>query len=293
MGVTRPNGNSPDTPSKEKNLTISVDLDPRKILAEVEREKEEMAIHFASSMAKATSEGGAKQLSLEPDRRAESPTSRLDSSDTLVDELDSLRVEFASIESSHPSDCGLTAQSDMPSEVPHHALVPYIIALKLESAGCDWATVMHWVKYLFSDGPDGHAARQDEDTYIQRNEISELANDTLARMSLAGGSGNKRLNSRRIVVTNIAADAGVYELAVVFDEYDMYDNTMQGPLIMLRNPTNEKRQDITLLKERHPLNGTRAAYIDFFDTQSAWAASRVIESIFGLKLRVRLASDVF
>jgi hypothetical protein len=48
-----------------------------------------------------------------------------------------------------------------------------------------------------------------------------------------------------------------------------------------------------MLKERHPLNNTRAAYVDFYDSQAAWAASRAIEHIFGLKLRIRLASEVF
>jgi hypothetical protein len=46
------------------------------------------------------------------------------------------------------------------------------------------------------------------------------------------------------------------------------------------------------LEEKHPHNGTRAAYIDFHDRMSAWKASRVMDNIFGLNLRVRLAVDV-
>ena len=46
------------------------------------------------------------------------------------------------------------------------------------------------------------------------------------------------------------------------------------------------------MEERHPYNRTRAAYIDFADRKTAWEASRVTDSIFGLKLRVRLAVDM-
>ena len=47
-----------------------------------------------------------------------------------------------------------------------------------------------------------------------------------------------------------------------------------------------------MLEEKHPQNGTRAAYIDFHDRMSAWKASRIRDNIFGLNLRVRLAIDV-
>lgn len=95
--------------------------------------------------------------------------------------------------------------------------------MKLEIARCDWAKVLGWTKYLFSNGADGHKARQAEKEYAQKceEEISELVEDTLRRMSLDHVNISHLKNGRRIVVTNIAADAGVYDLAVVFDEFEM------------------------------------------------------------------------
>jgi hypothetical protein len=52
-------------------------------------------------------------------------------------------------------------------------------------------------------------------------------------------------------------------------------------------------EEYRILKQRNPTNGTKAAYIDFYNKQAAWEASHGHKSIFGLKLRVRLAKEVF
>jgi hypothetical protein len=90
-------------------------------------------------------------------------------------------------------------------------------------AGCDCGKVMGWTKYLFSDGFDGHKAQQEKKAYIDKCEakLDELVENTLKQTSMKHEKRNDLKLSRRIAVTNIAADAGVYDLAVVFHEYEM------------------------------------------------------------------------
>ena len=114
--------------------------------------------------------------------------------------------------------CGSESPEALGSE-----LIPYAIALKLEMGGCDWSKTMGWLKYLFSDGIDGHKAQQDKKAYIENCEakINELAEGTRKLMSVKHPNMKHLANPRRVVVTNIAADAGIYELALFFDVYEV------------------------------------------------------------------------
>lgn len=48
-----------------------------------------------------------------------------------------------------------------------------------------------------------------------------------------------------------------------------------------------------MLDERHPTNRTKAAYVQLMNTESMEYASRHIARIFGLKLYIRRAADMF
>lgn len=89
--------------------------------------------------------------------------------------------------------------------------------------GCDWGKVAGWTKYLFSDGDEGYKAQQEKTAFIQNceEEIAELVESTRKQMSFDHLNKKHLKDARRIIVTNIAADAGVYELAVVFDDFEM------------------------------------------------------------------------
>ncbi|KAF2015934.1 hypothetical protein BU24DRAFT_422248 [Aaosphaeria arxii CBS 175.79] len=77
---------------------------------------------------------------------------------------------------------------------------------------------------------------------------------------------------RRLIVTNIAADAGRGELASVF----------------ATNSYAWRRMKI--LDERHPKNGTRTAYVEMSSRKQAKAACRTIYAfIFGLRVQIELA----
>ncbi|KAF2657298.1 hypothetical protein K491DRAFT_595160 [Lophiostoma macrostomum CBS 122681] len=140
--------------------------------------------------------------------------------------------------------------------------------------GLPWETLLNWTKYLFSSEPDGYKALQEKQAYIESEEakLNKIIEEVSAEEAKYHTTVDKKQLLNHIIVTNIAADAGEEELQCVFSYYQFHG--------------------ITILKKKHPQNGTRAAYIDFYDRMSAWNASRVIDSIFGLKLRVRLAVDV-
>lgn len=89
-------------------------------------------------------------------------------------------------------------------------VLPYAIALQLEK-------VVAWTKCLFNK------AEQEKDAYIRK--VDQDLNVVIQQVS---DDENKRFHSvgkvmlfRRVVVTNIATDAGEEELAHVFGEFDM------------------------------------------------------------------------
>lgn len=87
-------------------------------------------------------------------------------------------------------------------------IVPYAVALRLESAGSKWEDVQGWSKYLFSDGPDGHEAQEQKEEMIKReNEkldiiIKHVLEEELRHREVE----DKQRLPCRLIVSNLAAD---------------------------------------------------------------------------------------
>lgn len=115
------------------------------------------------------------------------------------------------------------ALSKLKAETIPENLAPFVIALLLERAGCDWATIFGWSKYLFSDGLDSFQAQQDKEAYMKKveHDLKKLVEQTVQAERKHHEVDNKRMLPYRVVVTNISADAGEQELAGVFDLYGM------------------------------------------------------------------------
>jgi hypothetical protein len=96
----------------------------------MERERQEILRQFdrTASVTLSPFHDDPMQMLAELDRHSQSIISNLDSADTLVDDLDSLRVEFASLRSSHPDNGGTAspAVSSMSAQDKERRIdVPY------------------------------------------------------------------------------------------------------------------------------------------------------------------------
>lgn len=102
-------------------------------------------------------------------------------------------------------------------------VTPRKIALYLENSGCEWEKVAAWIQYLFGSGANSDKAQKEQDEYIRKTEedLNKLIEYTLAEEREFQATRDKELLPCRIVVTNIAADAGKEELALIFNKFEM------------------------------------------------------------------------
>ena len=81
----------------------------------------------------------------------------------------------------------------------------YAAALQLEAAACQWQEVQSWMSYLFSSGKAGHSVQGYKNPPV--HDPPRSVGDPEADLSC------------RVVVTNIAVDAGKAELAKLFHDF--------------------------------------------------------------------------
>ncbi|KAF1953829.1 hypothetical protein CC80DRAFT_595399 [Byssothecium circinans] len=154
-------------------------------------------------------------------------------------------------------------------------LLPRAIALRLEQAAIQWDKVQGWTEYLFSDGPNGHVAQREEDIFMQNAfaQLEELKQKNLEDEAIQLATEEQACLPRRLVVTNIAADADEEELEELFKDFKW------------------EICRITILDERDPVKRTQTAYIDMDRREAARFASFIFGFIYGLRVDIRLAVE--
>jgi hypothetical protein len=107
---------------------------------------------------------------------------------------------------------------DRPEAVLNPAIAPYVIAIQLEVAGCEWEKAQGWTTLLFSSGLDGYRARREKDRIVKQaeEELAVIIQHTLQEEELYLSLGNNTRLPHRLIVSNIAADAGEEDLKEFF-----------------------------------------------------------------------------
>lgn len=99
------------------------------------------------------------------------------------------------------------------------AITHYGDTLLAENATCDTETAVPNNNSFFSNKPDEDKDLQEKEAYVQRCEdnlkpqIQQAMSEYQAMIDA--------MMERRVVVTNIAADAELYDLALVFEKFDV------------------------------------------------------------------------
>ncbi|KAF2034728.1 hypothetical protein EK21DRAFT_107856 [Setomelanomma holmii] len=155
------------------------------------------------------------------------------------------------------------------------AVIPYIIALQLERAGCNWEYVKGWTTYLFSSGFDGHAAQRQKQKVVNQAsaELDQVIKHTLQEEKKYSGAVETARLPCRLIVSNVAADAVAEDLEEFFCQYRFY------------------LQEIKVLAERDPVKRTKLAHVDMYTRDAAVRASFMVGHVFGLMLKIQLAVE--
>lgn len=98
------------------------------------------------------------------------------------------------------------------------AVVSCAIALQLEVAGLRWEEAQGWTTYLFSGSLDGHNARHNKDKIVNQatQELDKIIQDVLHEEKRYLNTESKIRQLRRLIVSNIAADASEEDLKEFF-----------------------------------------------------------------------------
>ncbi|KAL1595826.1 hypothetical protein SLS60_009516 [Paraconiothyrium brasiliense] len=150
----------------------------------------------------------------------------------------------------------------------------YATALQLEKVGAKWEVAQGWTAYLFSAGASGYdAVRKKQQVVKKANaELDALIQQVLDEEAIYWANQEKDLLPRRLLLSNISAGADAEEVALFFSEF-RYDI-----------------QDIKMLS-RDPLSRTQTAHVDMYTRGAARQASYAMGSIFGLIVKIRLATE--
>ncbi|KAL5121835.1 hypothetical protein ACEQ8H_000050 [Pleosporales sp. CAS-2024a] len=100
-------------------------------------------------------------------------------------------------------------------------IIPYIIALQLEMAGLSWEEIQIWTTYLFSDGFDGYKACLQKDAIVKQatKELDEMVEHLPKEDEHYRKLENEARLPCRLIVSNVAADAGVGDLRQFFSPF--------------------------------------------------------------------------
>jgi hypothetical protein len=96
--------------------------------------------------------------------------------------------------------------------------VPYAVALQLEYAGCDWEVTAQYTAYLFSSDLDGYKAQQEKEYVIRQasDKHNEVIQQFIEEEEATRAAENTTSLHRRLIVTNIAADAQEDDVFKIF-----------------------------------------------------------------------------
>ncbi|CAI6341789.1 unnamed protein product [Periconia digitata] len=137
-------------------------------------------------------------------------------------------------------------------------VMPYLVALLLEDGGLDWDVTNAAVKHVLEDAP-----------------LRLFVDRTTKDLQVRAEQAKREVLGSRLVVTSIAADAGLRDVISAF----------QGRL-------STCAYTITLLRERKPVARTQTAWVDFSSRKAAIEAASVKRlNIFGLYAKVSLAVE--
>ncbi|KAF2178552.1 hypothetical protein K469DRAFT_599154 [Zopfia rhizophila CBS 207.26] len=152
--------------------------------------------------------------------------------------------------------------------------VGHAVALQLEANGHDLSRTLGWTSYLFSTGSRSFADQQEQDRVVKRavEILEQTVKYTWEKEKMYQAAEEKARLPSRIIVENIAADAGIGELVALFGGFHI--------------------QEVRILNEREPIKRTRVAHIDMHSVQAAKEALLMIKYIFGLRVYIRRAVGV-
>jgi hypothetical protein len=107
---------------------------------------------------------------------------------------------------------------------PHHRVIPYAVALHLESVGASWDQARGWTEYLFSQGPNGYRSVAEKDAQIEKAaaQLKTIIKHTLKEEAKHLAAEEKASIACRLIVTNLAADADEKALVHLFREYSRH-----------------------------------------------------------------------
>jgi hypothetical protein len=197
------------------------DDDPKRMLAELEEIRpstwERVAIHGNDDDPKRML-ANLEHMTILADR--EFTTVNGDEDANL--HLEALRIRLANLSPiSHPNE-----PQDSPSRTTNapaleQHVIPYAVAIQLESARCKWVEANGWTTYLFNNILHGNEAQREKDSVVQRakEELDAIIQDELEQERMYQIAEKSTRVPRRLVVSNIAADAGEEDLMLVFSDF--------------------------------------------------------------------------
>jgi hypothetical protein len=198
-------GASTSPAGDEVTICSSRDIDPVAILTKLERE------------TYLFDDDDPKRMLADLQRR--SPSGGQEPADDSDDDMEVLRGRLVNMFSPAPDS---TASFDLvngkPDAVIDPAVMPYIIALQLESAGLPWDEAQGWTKYLFSTGFDGHKARQAKDKIVEQaaQDLDKFIEQVLHEEKQYLAMDNEVRRPCRLLVSNIAMGACEEDLKEFF-----------------------------------------------------------------------------
>jgi hypothetical protein len=99
--------------------------------------------------------------------------------------------------------------------------ISYAVALRLESAGCNWEDVQGWFTYLFSTGMNSYDAQVQKEEMIKREneKLDAIIEYVLEEEKRYIEIEDKERLPCRLIVSNLAADTDKEAVRVFFSEY--------------------------------------------------------------------------
>ncbi|KAF2441198.1 hypothetical protein P171DRAFT_91693 [Karstenula rhodostoma CBS 690.94] len=150
----------------------------------------------------------------------------------------------------------------------------YATALQLEKTGIKWELAQGWTTYLFSVGSRGHVAVRQKYQFVEeaKTELDILIKQVLDEEAAYWANQEKNTLPCRLLLSNIAASADSEEVASFLSEF---------------------RYDIRNIKmlARDPISRTQTALVDMYTKNAAKQASYIMGSIFGLVVKINLATE--
>ncbi|OAG00379.1 uncharacterized protein CC84DRAFT_1168485 [Paraphaeosphaeria sporulosa] len=150
----------------------------------------------------------------------------------------------------------------------------YATALQLEKSGIKWELAQGWTIYLFSAGSSGYVAVREKRQLVEeaKAELDAIIKQVIDEEASYCANQEKNILPCRLLLSNIAAGADADEVALFLSEfkYDIRNIKMLG---------------------RDSTSRTQTALVDMYTKDAAKQASYTMGSIFGLLVKICLATE--